>query len=677
MRGSHEPLRAFGRAVLALLTALLLLSCTNNPYPDEDDGKKVYYSSFSEPPKTLDPAQSYTTTEHVFTGIVYDTLLEYHYLKRPYELIPGQAEEVPHAQKLPDGKVRYTFKLRPGLLYQDDECFRQSAGQSTRVITAEDFVFALQRVADPAINSPMSEPFSNLVGFAELSESLQKRAKDPAFAKLSARERYRRAGGLPGARALDERTLELTLKEPYPQILYWLAMPVSTPVPWEAVDYYTGKNGRPLLQDHPVGSGPYYISHYDKQARIVVTRNPNWYGLRHPEWKAPGAVFPSEGEPGDFGPGRFDERRKGTQLAQIERAEYRREKESIPAFTKFLQGYFDASGINSESFDKVVRDDNLSDEMARLGMRLDKSVETTVFYIGFNMEDRVVGDRGGEKSRKLRQAMSLVVDADEWLRLFTNGRGIPAQSPVPPGLFGYDPQYKNPFRTVDMARAKQLLAEAGYPGGIDPATSRPLHLTYDIGDTGPELRQMVQFHVNKWRELGIDVEIAATTYNRFQQKIREGAYQVFQWGWAADYPDPENFLFLLSSAMARSKNNGPNSANFQNAAYDELFMAMKSMDNTPERQQIIEQMRSILEQERPWIELYHRETYALYHGWYATNKTPGLSLQTLKYADIDPALRRQKRQEWNRPVMWPAYLLGFLALLVVVPGVRSYLKERQ
>jgi oligopeptide transport system substrate-binding protein len=676
MRGSPKPLRRRGLFVL-LAGALLLSGCTNNPYPDEDDGRKVYYSSFSEPPKTLDPATSYTTTEHVFTGIVFDTLLEYHYLKRPYELVPALAEEVPLAEPLGDGRVRYTFTLRPELLFQDDECFRHFGGQSTRRITAHDFVFELKRIADPSVNSPVAEPFGNLVGFTDFTARLDKLGKEAGFAKLSARERYRRAGEIEGVQALDDRRLRLTLSAAYPQILYWFAMPVSTPMPWEAVEYYTGKDERALLQDHPVGSGPYFISEYDKQARIVVTRNPNWYGLRHPEWRAPGTVFPSEGEPGDFGPGRLDEARKGTRLAQIERAEYRREKESIPAFTKFMQGYFDASGIISESFDKVVRDDNLSEEMQRLGMRLDKSVETTVFYIGFNLEDKVVGHAGGEKSRKLRQAMSLVVDSDEWLRLFTNGRGIPAQSPLPPGLFGYDEAYRNPYRKVDVARAKRLLAEAGYPGGIDPATKRPLHLTYDIGDTSPELRQMVQFHVNRWRELGIDVEVAATTYNKFQQKVREGAYQVFQWGWAADYPDPENFLFLLWSAMARSKNNGPNSANFQNAAYDRLFLEMKSMDNTPARREKIQQMLGILEEERPWIELYHRESYSLYHGWFAANKSAGLSLQTLKYADVDPKLRQQRREEWNRPVLWPVYLFGLLALMVVVPGVRSYLKERQ
>jgi hypothetical protein len=129
--------------------------------------------------------------------------------------------------------------------------------------------------------------------------------------------------------------------------------------------------------------------------------------------------------------------------------------------------------------------------------------------------------------------------------------------------------------------------------------------------------------------------------------------------------------------MARSKHNGPNTANFKHAEYDKLFLAMKSMENSPARLAIIQRMLAILDEERPWIELYHREQFTLYQGWFAGVKATGLSVPTLKYRDLDPVARQHKRAEWNRPVLWPAYLLGLLVLLVVAPGVRSYLKERQ
>src|SRR5712671_3825255 len=101
----------------ALAACVTAFGCTNDPYPDTDRGKKVLYSSFTEPPKTLDPAVAYTTAEHVITGNVYDTLLEYHYLKRPYQLIPGLATAVPEPRQLEGGRQSYRFKIRPGILF--------------------------------------------------------------------------------------------------------------------------------------------------------------------------------------------------------------------------------------------------------------------------------------------------------------------------------------------------------------------------------------------------------------------------------------------------------------------------------------------------------------------------------------------------------------------------------
>jgi ABC-type transport system substrate-binding protein len=658
----------------------MLGGCTNNPYPEADDGKKVLYAQFDEPPKTLDPAVAYSTGDHVVTGKVFDTLLEYHYLKRPYELIPGLAQEVPAPESQPDGSTLYRFRLRDDLWFQRDACFGLSGGDTRRIV-AQDVAFELMRIADPAVNSPVVDPFSNVRGFREFAKRLKERRKDPKFATLPVHQQYAEAQGIAGVTVAGDSELRLVLDQPYPQILYWFAMPFTTPVPWEAVAYYDGREGRDAFGDHPVASGPFVLSRYDRQARIVLERNPNWYGLRHPEWRAPGAVFPDVASlpPEALPP---EERARfaqaaGQPLPFLERVEYRREKEPIPAFTKFLQGYYDSAGVVRESFNKVVQENGLSDEMRSRGMDLERSVVPAVFYIGFNLDDPLVGRAAGERSRKLRQAMSLAVDVGEYKRLFMNGRGLNAQSPLPPGIFGYDEEYQNPYRRVDLGRAKKLLEEAGYPAGVDPKTKRPLRLTFDVPDTSPESRLRFQFWVRQWRRLGIDVELAATTYNKFQEKVRDGAYQIFQWGWVADYPDPENFLFLLTTEMARSVSGGPNTANFKDARFDALFARMKVTPNGPERTQLIEEMRGILERERPWIELFHPEDYALTHGWLHHVVPAGLSIPTTKYHDVNPELRAELRATWNEPVLWPAFaLIGVFAMLVV-PGVITFYKERQ
>jgi len=671
-------LRGVGQGFACVATALLV-GCSNNPYPDADDTLKVRYRALPGPTKTLDPAVSYSSLEHQITANIYETLLEYHYLKRPFTLMPGLAEAVPEPETLADGRVRYRFKLRDGIEFQRDQCFSLSGkGRMTRTVTVADIVFELMRIADPAVTSPVIATFAKISGFREFSERLAKlREEDAAFGELRIDEQYTRAGGVAGLQAEGDFELVMVLSEPFPQILYWFAMPFTTPVPWEAVAYYDGEDGRPFFKDHPVGAGPFMISRFDKRSRIDLSRNENWYGVRHPEWRAPGTVYPADGEAIDAEEGRLDPAYVGKPLPFIDRIEFRMEKENIPAFNKFLQGYYDASGIVRESFDKIVQEGGLSPEMAARGMKLERSVDPDIYYIGFNMNDPVVGVPAGERGRKLRQAMSLSIDVEEYTRVFNNGRGVPAQSPIPPGIFGYEPEYENPYRRRDLVRAKELLAEAGYRDGIDAETRKPLRLSFDLGDTSTQARLRFQFFVDEWARLGLDVEVAATNYNKFRQKVKEGAYQIFMWGWIADYPDPENFLFLLLGEMAQARSGGPNTANFDSARFDELFLVMKDLPNGPRRLAVIRQIRQILEDERPWIELFHRESYVLYHSWMRNVKPAGLSLPAAKYIDLDPEERARVRRRWNEPVQWPAYALVVLLAAIIVPGVRTYLRERQ
>jgi ABC-type transport system substrate-binding protein len=666
--------------VRALLVAVALVAagCTNNPYPDADSGEKVLYAAFSEPPKTLDPQVSYTTVDHAITGPVYDKLFEYHYLERPYRLIPGLALEIPEPQSLDGGRVGYRFQLRRDVWFHEDPCFTV-AGQPgpSREVTAADVAFSLMRIADPDVNSPVVPSFARVVGFEAFGERLAARRKaDPEFAAKRIDQQYAAVGPIEGLRLPSPYELEVILTEPYPQILYWFAMEFTAPVPWEAVAHYDGKEGRDLFAEHPVGTGPFRLTRYDKRSRIVLERNDRWYGVQHPEWRAPAAVYPSEGEPGDAARGYLDPSYTGRPLPFLERIEMRLDKEDIPAFTKFLQGYYDASGIIEESFDRVVKEGRLSDDMEKLGMRLDRAVVPSIYYLGFNMTDGVVGAPAGEKGRKLRQAMSLAIDSKEYMRVFQNGRGVPAQSPVPPGLFGYDEHYVNPFRQPSLERAAVLLREAGYPGGVDPKTGRALHLTFDTGDTSARGRLRYQFFVDAWRRLGLDVEIAATTYNQFQEKVRKGSYQLFMWGWVADYPDPENFLFLLWGPMARSAG-GPNTANFADPDYDAKFVAMRDRPNDAERARLIRELVDIIQRDRPWIELFYPESFTLTHGWVRNSKPLGMSFSTLKYRDLDPDTRDRLRHEWNQPVTWPAWVIAVAAVAVCAPGVATVLRARR
>jgi oligopeptide transport system substrate-binding protein len=673
------------RWLRGVLGATLLVACTNDPYSGSDADRKIYYTRFDEAPKTLDPQVSYTTAEHVIIGNVYEGLLQYHYLKRPYELIPAAAEAMPEVETRADGTVSYRFRLRPDLRFHPDTCFQvdPSTGEidgsrpDWRAATARDVAFVFARIADPAVASPVISTFEKIVGLREFSGKLEaRRTQDPGFARLPVHRQYEEIGGIAGVRVTGDLELELVLSETYPQILYWLAMGFTALVPWEAVEYYDG-SAAPHFRDHPVGTGPFRLAEYDKQHRMVLRRHDGWYGRLHPQAQAPGTVYPADGEASDAEEGFLDPARVGQPLPALEEIRFYRERESIPSFGKFLQGYYDASGIIKESFDSIVRGDRLSPDMEKRGMRMERGTEPAVYYLGFNMDDEQVGRAGGERSRKLRQAMSLVIDSQEYLRVFQNGRGMPAQSPLPPGLFGYREEYRNPYREVNRERARQLLEEAGYKGGIDPSTGRALQVGFDTPNTEVQALLQYQFFVDAWRSIGLDVQVRATTYNQFQEKVRKGAYQIFQWGWVADYPDPENFLFLLESSNGRAQSNGPNTANFAEPRFDALFAKLKVLPNGPERQAVIDEAVELVQEEAPWIPLYHPEDYALYQPWLAPVKPFGMSYPMVKYWDLDPAERARLRAEWNDPVEWPAFALAGLMVALIVPGIRTYLRERQ
>ena len=311
-------------------------------------------------------------------------------------------------------------------------------------------------------------------------------------------------------------------------------------------------------------------------------------------------------------------------------------------------------------------------------IQLGTAIATSLSYIGFNMLDPVVGGLSDAKS-KLRQAISIAFDHEEFISIFLNGRGIAGQGPIPPGIFGYQEGAAgiNPYvfeshqgqpqrRSVDTAR--RLLAEAGYPGGRDAKTGAPLVLYFDTSDSGPDAKSRLDWMKKQLAKLDVQLVVRATDYNRFQDKMQKGNAQLFSWGWNADYPDPENFLFLLYGPNKKVGGGGENAANYQNPEFDRLFKQMKDMSNGAARQQVIDQMVEIVRRDAPWIFAYHPKSFGLRHAWVHNVKPNLMANNTLKYRSIDTVLRAQKREAWNAPVVWPIGLGVALLILAIAPA---------
>ena len=427
------------------------------------------------------------------------------------------------------------------------------------------------------------------------------------------------------------------------------------------------------------GSGPYYLSENDPNRRMVLSKNP-YYDSE---------TYPSEGEAGDEAAGLLQD--AGKPLPLIEQVVFSLEKETIPYWNKFLQGYYDASGISSDSFDQAVQvsvggEAAVTDEMQAQGISLSTSVSTSTMYTGFNWLDATVGGNS-ERATKLRRAIAIAVDFEEFVSIFANGRGISAHSPIPPGLFGYregcDGVNRYVYDCVDgearrkpIEEAKRLLAEAGYPGGVDAKTKQPLVIHLDTTANGVGNKSRLDWLRKQFDKLGVQLDVRSTDYNRFQDKIRRGDTQMFYFGWNADYPDPENFLFLLHGAQAKVGKGGENAANYANPEYDRLFEQMKNMENGPERQAIIDRMLEILRRDSPWLWGFHPKNYVLQHDWLHNVKPNVMANNKLKYWRVDAERRDELRREWNQPVRWPLWL-GAASLLLFGWWMRRVLRQRE
>ena len=721
LRYTVRPMTHFWR-VLVLLALPLFAACGaapwNNPYPAADEGKNIVYSSFSERPKHLDPAQSYSSNEISFTGQIYEPPLQYHYLKRPYTLIPLSAADMPKvsfvdaqgrplpAASSPD-KVAfsiYEIHIQPGIRYQPHPAFaRDAQGElryhhlqpqdlakiykladfpltGTRELEAGDYVYQIKRLAHPKLSSPIFGLMSEyIVGLKEYAQELAQAQKVLAPGAMLDLTRY----PLAGVEVVDRHTYRVRLKGKYPQFLYWLAMPFFAPIPPEVDRFYSqpGMAEKNLTLDwYPVGTGPYMLAENDPNRLMVLERNPNFHG----------ETYPAEGEPGDREAGLLKD--AGKPLPFVDRVVFSLEKEGIPYWNKFLQGYYDTSGLSSDSFDQAVRvatggEAEVTDLMKEKDIRLQTAVTVTDIYYGFNMLDPLVGGYS-DKARKLRRAISIAVDYEEFISIFANGRGIPAQGPLPPGIFGFHEGAAgiNPYvydwvdgkpRRKPIEAARKLLAEAGYPNGRDVKTGKPLLLYLDITASGPEDKARLDWIRKQFKKIDVQLVVRNTDYNRFQDKIRKGNAQIFQWGWNADYPDPENFLFLLYGPNARVGKEGENSANYGTDEFNRLFERMKNMDNGPERQRIIDQMVEIVRRDAPWVWGFHPKQYSLYHAWYQNIKPNLMVSNGLKYVRVDPQLRARKQREWNRPVLWPVGLLAAVLAAALVPAVLVYRRKER
>lgn len=564
-------------------------ACTNKSSLDPTN---TFYTFSVAKIKGLDPVFSDDVYSAIECARIYETLLQYSYLKRPYQLEPGLAEAMPTISK--DGKT-YTFKLKKGVVFQDDKAFKATGGKG-REMVAEDFIYSFKRLADPKLNSPQWWLLDGkIVGLNEWHDAQAKNAKvDYSVA-------------IPGLRAIDPHTLEIKLKVRSYQFIYALAMVSTAAVAKEAVEEYG-----PEFLNHPVGTGPFKLAEYNPQAKIVYVKNPTFRK----------ELFPSEGADADMAGD------VGKPLPLVDKLVMTVHVESQPQWLNFMQGNLDVSSIPKDNFAQAIdaKTGEVSAELKAKGILLAKDTMLDITHTSFNMADPLVG-----KNKYLRQAISMAVNHAEEIQLFYNGRAISAQGPIPPGMNGYDESLKNPYKVFDVAKAKELMKKAGYPDGKDLPPLEYLSLT------DSNARQQTEYLQKALSAIGVQLKIQTFSWPEFQASIKNKKGQMWSYAWAGDYPDAENFLQLF---YGKNVSPGANDANYVNPEFDRLYDQALTLPDSPARTAIYKKMAAILVEDTPWVFGLHRLNYTLKYPWVKNYRYHEFPYGMSKYYRIDTSLRK-------------------------------------
>jgi len=574
-----------------------IASCTKK---NENINEKVAHLVLIQKYKSMDPIQSSDLYSNKQVGMTYETLYQYHYLKRPYEVIPLLADGMP---KVSEDKKTYTIEVKKGILFQDDASFKETKGKG-RELTAEDFVYSLKRLADP---KEMATGWwvldGKIVGLNEWRES----AKDGNAPDYNAT--------VEGLQAIDRYTLQIKLKAPSHQFIYFLTMPFTAAVAREAVENY-GKD----FPRMPVGTGPFILSHKESNvnSKLVWVKNPNFRN----------ETYPMEGTAEDKEKGLLAD--AGKQLPFMEKVIYHIMTEDSPRWLNFMNGDVDLIQIPKDNYTQAIAPTGLTDEMIQKGIQLHTANNLDVTFTSFNMDDPLFG-----KNKLLRQALSLAWDPKPAIELFYGNQAISAQGPIPPNIFGYNVEFVNRFAGYNLEKAKELLAQAGYPNG------KGLPPIQFVGRTDGVSRQLTEYLTKSFERLGVKVEVKAFNWPEFLTNMNNKNGHMWALAWGADYPDAENFLQLFYSKNVAP---GPNNANFRNIEYDLLYEKQLEVSNGPEKQKLIDKMYKILEEEAPWIFGVHRLAFELTNQWFKNYKPHDFDQYSVRYYNVDLEIKNQKKR---------------------------------
>lgn len=544
------------RAIRVLLVLSFLFGCGKKDKSETfrllNGGFKqggTFRTNLASDVSNLDPPRVAKQAEILVAQQIYDQLIELdHATLQP---IP----ELATRWEISDDGLTYTFHLRTDAFFHDNPCFPDGKGKR---LTARDVKFSLTMSVDARAQSLGAEFFTTCVlGAREYYESTIEALRNKADPKVKE---------VAGFIVKDDSTFVVKLREPYAPFLYHLATGFASITCEEAVKHY-GK----ALSRNPVGTGAFVFVRWEEDREIVLKRNPNYWGrdsLGNPLPYLDGVSF------------RFL-KETTTQLLEFQKGNL---DECVGIPPEFAGQIFDERGALKEPFAKYA---------------LKSCPELRIDYIGMLYSDSLF------KNAKLRQAFSWAIDRVKIAKYVLKNQVALPTGIVAQGIAGYDNRDVM-LVDYDVAKAKALLAEAGYPNGQGLPE---LTLHSFVGAKYAYNKEVAEAVQAMLSDIGVKVNIVQSEYSTHLQQAYLGKLRFFIGSWGADYPEPETFLNLVYGGVVpkgRDEESYINLSRYSNPTFDKIFSEALKISDEQKRYAMYKQAEKIALEDAAMLVCYHR-----------------------------------------------------------------------
>ena len=509
-------LRAVQRALLGAIAAPAMLSLMALTAVAPASAKTLVFCSEGSP-ENFYPGINTTGTSFDGNEPIYNRLVDFE--RGGTKVVPSLAEKWDISA---DGKT-YTFYLRKGVKWHDTRSFKP-----TRDFNADDVLFMFERQwkeANPyfKVTSPNHSYFSDM-GMPKLLQAVEK---------------------------VNDYTIKITLGAAEAPFLSNLAMPYAAVQSKEYADAMLKAGTPEKIDQDPIGTGPFSLVQYQKDAIIRFKAFPAYWGGK----------------------------------AKIDDLIYSITPDASVRWAKLQKGECHVMPYPNPADLEAIRKDANIQVLEQAGLN--------VGYLAFNTTKKPFDDV------RVRKAISMAINKKAIIDGVYLGTGVAAKNPIPPSMWSYNNAVKDDDFNPDAA--KKLLADAGFKDGLSTDLwAMPVQRPYN-----PNAKRIAELMQADLAKIGVKAEIKSFEWGEYRKRMQAGEHQMGMLGWTGDNGDPDNFLHTLLGCASAQGNSGSNIAKFCHQPYEDLVLKAKTVSSQAERTKLYEQAQVIFKQQAPWFTIAH------------------------------------------------------------------------